>query len=50
MQTEQVGESWIKYIKADKLGTASKALQMSVKLNTWDIFTRRMIRTHPCVE
>ena len=47
--SEQSGESWNKFIRAYKSGTSSKSRQMSVQLNTHDIFCRLMIRTHPLI-
>ena len=45
--SEQSGECWNKFICAYKSGMSCKARQMSVQVNTKDIFTRIMIRTHP---
>ena len=47
--SEQSGESWNKFIRAYKSGAACKARQMSIKLNTRDVFTRMMIKTHPVI-
>ena len=41
--SEQSGEAWNKHIKAYKSGCASRARQMSVMVNTLDIFQRMMI-------
>ena len=46
---EQSVESWNKHIRAYKSGPACKARQMSIKLNTLDIFERMSIRSHPYV-
>ena len=46
---EQSSESWNKYIKAYKSGTSCKARQMSLQINTHDIYCRLMIRTHPII-
>jgi hypothetical protein len=47
--SEQSSESWNKYIKAYKSGTSCKARQMSLQINTHDIYCRLMIRTHPII-
>ena len=47
--SEESGESWNKFIRAYKSGTSCKARQMSIKVNTRDIFCRLMIRTHPLI-
>ena len=46
---EQSVESWNKYIRAYKSGPAAKARQMSIKLNTKDIFVRMAAASHPYV-
>ena len=47
--SEQSIESWNKFIRAYKSGPAAKARQMSIKMNTKDIFQRMMIKTHPAI-
>ena len=47
--SEQSSESWNKYIKAYKSGASFKARQMSLQINTHDIYSRLMIRTHPII-
>ena len=49
INSEQSGESWNKYIRAYKSGTSAKARQMSIKLNTRDIYCRLSMRTHPVI-
>ena len=46
---EQSVESWNKYIRAYKSGPAAKARQISIKLNTKDIFVRMAAASHPTV-
>ena len=47
--SEQSGEAWNKYIRAYKSGSAARARQSSIKMNTRDIFTRMMIQSHPTI-
>ena len=46
---EQSGEAWNKYIRAFKSGPAARARQLSIELNTRDIFTRMMLQSHPSI-
>ena len=41
--------SWNKHIRAYKSGPAAKARQMSIKVNTKDIFVRMAAASHPFV-
>ena len=47
--SEQAGESWNKHIRSFKSGSAARARQTSIMLNTQDIFQRMMIKSHPAV-
>ncbi len=43
---EQSGEAWNKHIRAYKSGPAARARQCSIRLNTLDIFTHMLIKSH----
>ena len=47
--SEQCGESWNKHILSYKFGVACRARQTSVCKNTQDVFTRMMVKSHPCI-
>ena len=46
---EQSGDAWNKYIRAYKSGPTARARQLSIELNTRDIFTRMMLQSHPSI-
>ena len=47
--SEQAGEAWNKSIRSFQSGAAARARQNSLQNNLKDIFSRRMITTHPTV-